>query len=66
MLTSQEVVDLLDTQTYFELLKLPYPTEQAGVVERLLNDHLVNQRGEYLFDSAAGGIVIGEKVGRLS
>ena len=47
-LTTQQVVDLLDTQTYFELLKLPYPTEQAGVVERLVSDHLIDQQeGSY-------------------
>ena len=47
-LSSQDVVDLLDTQTYFELLRLPYPTEQAGVMERLLNDRLiVHQNSSY-------------------
>ncbi len=29
-LSSQEVVELLDTQTYFELRKLPYPTDQMA------------------------------------
>ncbi len=43
-LSRQNVVDLLDTQTYFELLKLPYPTDQAGVIERLLNDQLIDHQ----------------------
>ncbi len=43
-LNGQDVVDLLDTQTYFELLKLPYPTEQAGVIEKLLNDQLIDHQ----------------------
>ena len=45
-LSGQEVVDLLDTQTYFELLKLPYPTERTGVVEKLINDRLIDQQGD--------------------
>ncbi len=41
-LSSQEVVELLDTQTYFDLLKLPYPTQQTGVIDRLINDQLID------------------------
>ncbi len=41
-LSSQQIVELLDTQTYFELLGLPYPTEQNGVIERLVNDRLID------------------------
>ena len=41
-LSSQDVVDLLDTQTYYELLGLPYPTKQAGVMEKLLSDRLID------------------------
>lgn len=42
-LDSQRVVELLDTQTYFELLKLPYPTERKGVIERLLHGRLIDE-----------------------
>ncbi|MEZ2347882.1 ATP-binding protein [Terriglobus sp. RCC_193] len=44
-LSGTEVVELLDTQTFFELRKLPYPTDQAGVLERLRNERLILQRG---------------------
>lgn len=40
-LSNQEIIDLLDTQKYFELLKLPYPTNQDGIIDRLLNDRLI-------------------------
>lgn len=40
-LNSQEVVDLLDTQTFFELLKLPFPTDRSGVIERLRQNRLI-------------------------
>lgn len=42
-LDSQRLVELLDTQTYFELLKLPYPTERKGVIDRLLRERLVDE-----------------------
>src|SRR5882724_3329455 len=42
-LDAQQVVELLDTQTFFELLKLPYPTERAGVIDRLLHARLIDE-----------------------
>jgi predicted HTH transcriptional regulator len=42
-LDSQQVVELLDTQAFFELLKLPSPTERAGVLERLISERLVDE-----------------------
>ena len=42
-LSAQEVVDVLDTQAFFDLLKLPYPTERSGVIERLLNERLIDE-----------------------
>lgn len=38
-----EVIDLLDTQTYFELLKLPYPSHRDAVLERLQGDQLLQK-----------------------
>jgi len=39
--SADEVVALLDTQTYFDLLKLPYPTTREGVLERLSDGRLI-------------------------
>src|SRR5581483_4221099 len=41
-LDAQEIVELLETQTFFELLKLPYPTDRRGVIERLLQERLID------------------------
>ncbi|MBE2260329.1 MAG: putative DNA binding domain-containing protein [Rhodobacteraceae bacterium] len=41
-LDAQQVVELLDTQTFFELIELPYPTERAGVLDRLLKERLID------------------------
>jgi predicted HTH transcriptional regulator len=43
-LDSQEVVELLDTQTLFELLSLPLPSDRSGVIERLVNERLIERR----------------------
>ena len=42
-LDAQQVIDLLDTQAFFQLLKLPYPTERAGVMDRLTSEQLVDE-----------------------
>jgi ATP-dependent DNA helicase RecG len=46
-LDAQQVIDLLDTQTFFELLKLPYPTDRAGVIDRLVQERLVDKHNGY-------------------
>lgn len=42
-LDSQQVIELLDTQTFFELYKLPYPTDRAGVIDRLTRERLIDE-----------------------
>jgi len=39
----QEVVQLLDTQSFFDLWGLPYPTEQVAVLARLADEHLIER-----------------------
>lgn len=41
--SAQDVIQLLDTQTYFDLLQLPYPSEQTGVIERLVSERLIEK-----------------------
>jgi ATP-dependent DNA helicase RecG len=42
-LDGQQVVDLLSTQGFFELIGLPYPTDQGGVLERLQAERLIDR-----------------------
>lgn len=44
--SAQDVVQLLDTQTFFDLMKLPYPTTQEGVISRLLSEHLIEKTSQ--------------------
>lgn len=41
---AQQVVDLLDTQSFFELLKLPYPSNRESVIDRFLQDRLIDRK----------------------
>ncbi|MCL2246994.1 MAG: putative DNA binding domain-containing protein [Lentimicrobiaceae bacterium] len=40
-LSASEVIALLSTETYFELLKIPYPSNQSGVVEKFISELLI-------------------------
>lgn len=42
-LNGSDVISLIDTQTYFDLLKLPYPTTQGAVLDRLCKDGLISK-----------------------
>lgn len=48
--SAQDVVQLLDTQTFFDLLGLPYPTDRSGVLHKL--------KGERLIEEGPSGFVI--------
>lgn len=39
--SADEVIALLDTQTYFDLSRLPYPTTREGVLSRLAGEGLI-------------------------
>ncbi len=43
-----DIIDLLDSQAYFELFAVPYPTSREGVIEKFISDNLVAEsRGSY-------------------
>lgn len=61
-LDAQQVVDLLDTQTFFELLKLPYPTDRVGVIDRLMRERLIDQvNGQYAI-RRLGALLLAKKL----
>ena len=41
--SAQDVVQLLDTQAFFDLLRMPYPTDQTGVLARLQDERLIER-----------------------
>ena len=40
---AQDVIQLLDTQTYFDLIEMPYPTSQENVLARLIDENLIEK-----------------------
>ncbi|MGH8608680.1 MAG: ATP-binding protein [Gammaproteobacteria bacterium] len=61
-LDAQQVVELLDTQTLFELLKLPYPTKRTGVLDRLLSERLIDDiNGRYAI-RRMGGLLLAKRL----
>ncbi|RRJ89676.1 transcriptional regulator [Paenimyroides tangerinum] len=40
-LSISDVIKYLSTETYFDLMKIPYPTDQKGVIEKLMEDNIV-------------------------
>jgi len=40
-LSSSDVIRLLSTETYFELMQIPYPSNQDGVIEKFLIEQLI-------------------------
>jgi predicted HTH transcriptional regulator len=59
---AQGVVDLLDTQTFFDLLKQPYPTTREGVIERLLAERLIDREGAGFTIRRLGALLIAKKL----
>jgi ATP-dependent DNA helicase RecG len=62
-LSAAGVLEILDTDTLFRLLKLPYPTRPAGVKEKLVSMRLVDRqsRDTYAVRRVAG-ILLAQKL----
>lgn len=45
--SADEVIALLDTQAFFDLLQLPYPSDRSGVIGRMQDMRLISQAGSY-------------------
>ncbi len=61
-LDAQRVIDLLDTQTFFELLKLPYPTNRIGVIDRLVQERLVDKQGDSYAIRRLGALLLAKRL----
>jgi len=61
-LDAQQVVELLDTQTFFELLKLPYPTERAGVIDRLAGERLIDESNGAFAIRRLGALLLAKRL----
>ena len=46
-LTASDIIKYLSTETYFDLMKLPYPITQQGVIDKMAEDGLVVKNKGY-------------------
>ena len=48
-ISASEIIELMDSQSYFELMKLPYPSNREGVLEKFCSEKfiLANQDGSF-------------------
>jgi len=60
--TSADIIRLLDTPTYFELIKLPYPTTQERVIEKFESEKLVIKTTKGYDITNLGAILFAKKL----
>jgi len=60
--SAQDVVQLLDTQAFFELLRLPYPTEQTGVLARLEDERLIERSASGFHIRNMGALLLAKRL----
>ena len=65
-LEASEIVELLDTQTFFELLKLPYPTERTGVIDRLVGERLIDEASGAYSIRRLGALLLAKRLNDFS
>jgi ATP-dependent DNA helicase RecG len=61
-LDGQAVVELLDTQSFFELMKLPYPSDRDGVLDRLRTERLIDKTLAGWSIRRLGGLLLAKKL----
>jgi ATP-dependent DNA helicase RecG len=57
-LSADEVVARLDIQTFFDLLKLPLPSDRDGILARLISEDLVRRNGALLSITNLGAVLL--------
>lgn len=64
--SADEVIALLDTQTYFDLSQLPYPTSRDGVLARLNGEGLIVQTAQGWTITNLAAILLAKKLDAFS
>lgn len=61
-MTGQEVIEALDTQTFFELLKEPFPTDTTAILDRLVRERLLIKRNGTYDLVRLGGLLLAREL----
>ena len=63
---ANEVVALLDTQAIFDsLLKMPYPTTQAGVIQKLISEKFIQQSNGHFHITNLGALLFAKDLNKF-
>lgn len=60
--SAEEVVALLDTQCYFDLLKIPYPSTRTGVIEKFENEKFIKANAHGYAISNLGALLFAKDI----
>lgn len=60
--SAADVIQLLDTQGYFDLLELPYPADRTGVLERIQHERLITSDGSNYSITNLGAILFAKQL----
>lgn len=63
---ADKVVELLDTQSYFDLFSLPYPTTREGVLDKFVSEGLVTKKQSSYHITNLGAILFAKDLNFFS
>lgn len=61
-LDAQDVIELLDVQTFFELLNLPFPSDRDGIIDRLMRERLIDEEYGVFFIRRMGALLLARRL----
>ncbi len=61
-LDAENVVSLLDTQSYFDFLKLPYPSTREAVLDKFISEKLINRINQRYEITNLGAILFAKQL----
>lgn len=63
---SETVLQLLDTQSYFDLLRIPLPRERDSMLERFASERLIEKDGSFWIITNLGAILFAKRIEEFS
>jgi len=60
--TLTDIIALLNTQSYFDLLKLPYPNNQNAVIEKFISEKFIRKNKELYDITKLGAILLAKNL----
>jgi ATP-dependent DNA helicase RecG len=60
--TNDDIVRLLDTQSYFDLMRIPYPENRQGVIDRFVAENFVVHTAAISFVTNLGALLFAKRL----